>query len=83
MRSCASVSRNSLGAYSRISTAVPPMSKVPRNQLFNGDECHMGMAISVRSVGVSEVAAAAHRAAWKTLAWLCRQPLGWPVVPEV
>ena len=63
MRSRSSVSRNSPGAYSRISTAVPPMSKVPRNQLFSGDECQMGMAISVRSLCESEVAAAVHRAA--------------------
>ncbi|MNF02519.1 hypothetical protein D3C80_2016760 [compost metagenome] len=62
---------------------MPPISSVPSSQLFSGEECQMGMAISVRSRWLSEVLAAAHSAAWNTLAWLCRQPLGWPVVPEV
>ncbi|MNT22937.1 hypothetical protein D3C71_467470 [compost metagenome] len=83
MRSSASVSRKALGAYSRSSTTVPPISSVPSSQLLSGDECHTGIATSVRSLRDSDMPAAVHTAAMKTLRWLCRQPLGLPVVPEV
>ncbi len=59
------------------------MYSVPPNQLLSGEECQMGMAISVRSSRVMDRPSAAVIAASVTARWLSRQPLGRPVVPEV
>jgi len=83
MRSCANVSRKALGAYSRSSTTLPPISSVPSSQLLSGDECQTGIAIKVRSLRVSPVPAAALKAVTSTLPWVWTMPLGSEVVPEV
>ncbi|MNS99979.1 hypothetical protein D3C72_1343960 [compost metagenome] len=76
-------SRNPRGAYSRRKTSVPPISSVPKVQLLSGAACQIGMAMSIRSLCVIDRAAAQTSAVVKTARWLCRHPLGWPVVPEV
>ena len=55
---------------------------VPPNQLLSGDECQIGIAISVRSWRPMPVASAACIAASVTVRWRT-QPFGWPVVPDV
>ena len=82
-RSRSMACRKRSGWYSRSSTTVPPAYSVPPNQLLSGDECQIGIAISVRSWRPMPVASAACIAASVTVRWLCTQPFGWPVVPDV
>ena len=77
------VSRKARGIYSRISTTVPPTYIVAANQLLSGDECHIGMAMRVRSSRVIESAKATVIAARVTLRCVRTHPFGLPVVPEV
>src|SRR3979411_1504513 len=66
-----------------ISTTVPPTYIVAANQLLSGDECHIGMAMRVRSSRVIESAKATVIAARVTLRCVRTHPFGLPVVPEV
>ena len=62
---------------------MPPTYSVPSIQLLSGDECHSGIAISVRSSRCMDSASAEVMAVVQTLRWLSMHPLGRPVVPEV
>ena len=59
------------------------MYSVAISQLLSGDACQIGTAISSRSSRVIDRPRAAVVATSTTLRWLCTQPLGAPVVPDV
>ena len=53
------------------------------NQLFSGEECQMGIAISSRSSSSNFIVSAPVMPLMMTLRWVWRQPFGFPVVPDV